>query len=328
MDAMPHRFAQCLEQRQFEAAALTAGHPPRFRHDYKKMIYELTCRTPPSGTIRYSRWAPGSLPERLAAHRLQSEVVDDVFNYAGSDSGVWHVNFADPQLFVAYGSALLAQDELQVLEHPVLGSLREALLAARLPTVTEETTRPTPVLITGVERRCALDTSPDLDRPQGLYGGRFAKAPFSSVKSALRILQPPTRTNLIAIAAPVGNGRYSRGQLERILLTAYTAFAAAAQVSAELWPGAAVEVRTGFWGCGAFGGNRTVMVLLQLLAAQLARLDRLTTYVVSQSGVVDYEAGVSALQSLLAANPQEPPVEGLLQQLEQRGYTWGISDGN
>jgi hypothetical protein len=328
MDPMPHRFVQCLEQLQFEAAALTAAHPPRFRHDYKKRIYELTCRTPPNGTIRYSRWAPGPLPERLAPHRLQSEVVTDVFNYLGSDSGVWHVNFADPQLFVAYGSALLAQDELQVLEHPALGSLREALLAARLPAVTEEAARPTPVLVTGVERRCALDTAPDLDRPQGLYGGQFAKAPFSSVTSALRILDPPTRTNLIAMAAPVGNGRYSRGLLGGILLTAYTAFTAASQVSRELWPGAAVEVRTGFWGCGAFGGNRTVMVLLQLLAAQLARLDRLTTYVVSQSGVVDYEAGVAALQSLLAANRQEPLLEVLLQQLEHRGYTWGTSDGN
>jgi hypothetical protein len=40
---------------------------------------------------------------------------------------VWHVNFADPQLFVAYGSQLLAQDELQAAEHPLLGSIREAL---------------------------------------------------------------------------------------------------------------------------------------------------------------------------------------------------------
>lgn len=137
-----------------------------------------------------------------------------------------------------------------------------------------------------------------------------------------------TRTNLIAIAAPVGSGHYSREQLEWILLTSYTAFTAAAQISRELWPGAAIEVRTGFWGCGAFGGNRTVMVLLQLLAAQLAQLDRLTTYVVSQSGVVDYEAGVAALQSLLAVNSQEPPLAALLQQLAQRGYPWGTSDGN
>ncbi len=33
----------------------------------------------------------------------------------------WHVNFADRHLFVAYGSPLMAQDEIQCMEHPVLG---------------------------------------------------------------------------------------------------------------------------------------------------------------------------------------------------------------
>jgi len=50
----------------------------------------------------------------------------------------WHVNFADPRLFTAYGSGLLAQDEMQVAEHPALGALREALSARRWPTLTEE----------------------------------------------------------------------------------------------------------------------------------------------------------------------------------------------
>lgn len=326
--AMSHEPCLSLEQREFEAAALVAAHPPRFRHEAKRMIYEQASRTPQSGTIHYSRWAPGALPERLPAPKLHSAVVPDVFDYAGSDRGVWHLNFADPHLFIAYGSALLAQDELQVLEHPALGSLREALLAAQLPAVTEENTRPTPVLVAGVERRCVLDTSPDLDRPQGLYGNHFAKAPLAAIKSALRILSPPTRTNIIAMAAPVGRGRYSRAQLGGILLTAYTAFAAAAQISRRLWPGAAVEVRTGFWGCGAFGGNRTVMILLQLLAARLAQLDRLIVYSVTQSGVLDYESGVSALRSLLAASSLDPAIADLLQQVEERGYLWGVSDGN
>ena len=44
-----------------------------------------------------------------------------------ADAVEWHVNFADPHLFVAYGSRLFAQDEMQVAEHPALGSLKEAL---------------------------------------------------------------------------------------------------------------------------------------------------------------------------------------------------------
>jgi hypothetical protein len=40
-----------------------------------------------------------------------------------------HVNFADAHLFFGYGSALMAQDELQAAEMPVLCSIREFLLA-------------------------------------------------------------------------------------------------------------------------------------------------------------------------------------------------------
>ncbi len=47
----------------------------------------------------------------------------------------WWVNFADPHLFVAYGSSLFAQDEIQVAEHPSLGHLREALYACKYCTV-------------------------------------------------------------------------------------------------------------------------------------------------------------------------------------------------
>lgn len=76
-----------------------------------------------------------------------------VFTYASQPDGThvdWHMNFADTDLFVAYGSPLLAQDELQVLEHPILGSLRVALAArGQPPETTDGKLRPTPVTITG-----------------------------------------------------------------------------------------------------------------------------------------------------------------------------------
>ncbi len=37
--------------------------------------------------------------------------------------------------------------------------------------------------------------------------------------------------------------------------------------------GAQPLIHTGFWGCGAFGGNRTLMVILQALAADLAGVE-------------------------------------------------------
>ena len=169
----------------------------------------------------------------------------------------------NPLLFYAYGGSLLAQDELQCAEHPALGSIREALGDQAL---TEEDGVATPVLVAGAERRCNLDTAPNLDagRPYGLYGNRFAAAPVEQVRAAVTPLRPPTRTNLVAMAAPTGSARHMRPTLETIAVTAYTGFAAAVHESARLWPGVPVEVRTGFWGCGAFGGNRVVMSSLQI----------------------------------------------------------------
>src|SRR5262245_1526408 len=133
-----------LEARTFDASKLIAEHPPRIRHGHKRWVKEQL--SSPQGTVGYSRWAARPLPARVETPAPVLEVIPAAFDYRASGSAVWHVNFADPQLFVGYGTPLLAQDELQVLEHPVLGSLREALLAAKLPAVTEQNDEPTPVL--------------------------------------------------------------------------------------------------------------------------------------------------------------------------------------
>jgi endo-1,4-beta-mannosidase len=90
----------------------------------------------------------------------QNRVVapEDVYDYKPAwlegKSLEWHVNFADPHLFTAYGTSLFTQDEMQVAEHPILGSLREAILSRGLPALTVEDGSPTPVLVAGAERRC------------------------------------------------------------------------------------------------------------------------------------------------------------------------------
>ena len=55
----------------------------------------------------------------------------------GQDVVEWHVNFADPHLFVAYAAGLFAQDEMQVAEHPGLAALKQALAAADVETRTD-----------------------------------------------------------------------------------------------------------------------------------------------------------------------------------------------
>ena len=46
----------------------------------------------------------------------------------GNTLALRHVNFADPVLFVAYGGGLLAQDEMQVVEHPGKEHCEKALI--------------------------------------------------------------------------------------------------------------------------------------------------------------------------------------------------------
>lgn len=324
---------ECLLRREYDPTALLARHPPKLKHPHKRLVFELAC--PPSahhaGPIELTRWRAAPLPERVELADTAIAPMPGYYDYAGASAGVWHVNFADPQLFVAYGSALLAQDELQAAEHPLLGSLREALLAEGQPALTEENLAPTPVLVAVVERRCAIATAPDLDagRPYGLYGNRFAAAEADVVRRAVRVIEPPARTNLIAIAAPGGGrGPYWPEQIAKILVTAYTGFAAAVAESRRLWPGAPVEIRTGFWGCGAFGGNRRAMTLLQLLAARMAGVARLAFYAFDDAGQADFRAGAGDLARVLAAGEAGEPLAALLERVDDLDYEWGVSDGN
>ena len=147
------------------------------------------------------------------------------------------------------------------------------------------------------------------------------------VRAAVRVLDPPTTTNLIAIAAPMGGrGPYWPAQIENILVTAYTGFAAALGESRRVWPTALVEVRTGFWGCGAFGGNRRAMTLLQILAARLAGVGRLVFHVADDAGLAAYHAGVADLERLLTGGRE--PLTALLERIADLDYQWGTSDGN
>ena len=261
--AAPGVAIMTLDRRTFKAAELMTQHPPRWYNDNKLVVAAVSC--PPGaehrGTVGYSRWAAMDLPPRIEPLAPDLVVTQPgFFDYRPVLEGAeeWHVNFADPHLFVAYAGSLLAQDELQVAEHPVLGALREALVAGGYDPRTVSNEGPTPVLVTGVERRVAIATDPDpaAGRPWGLYGNRFSRADADLVRRALTRQDPPTDTNLIAMAAlPGGSGAYAEGEIRTILVTAFTGFSAAVQELADLAPDSPVVVHSGFWGCGAFGGN-------------------------------------------------------------------------
>ena len=104
----------------------------------------------------------------------------------------------------------------------------------------------------------ATDPDPAQGRPHGLYGNAFALATSDAVRRATKVLQPPTVSNIVAIEAPShGNGCYSKDELIFILSTAIVGFAAAQsdQMLSTNRRDFSV-VHTGYWGCGAYGGNK------------------------------------------------------------------------
>jgi Poly (ADP-ribose) glycohydrolase (PARG) len=306
-----------IHRQSFVAQELMAAYPPKFKHASKKLVTAQICPEGAvhQGSLEFTRWRALALPESLPTESpTKLETRPDFFTYDDESAAAmsWHLNFAHQDLFCAYGGALLAQDELQVLEHPALGALREALITQKITLLTVEGGKPTPVLIRGVERRAALDM-------QHLYGNQFARAKLEAILSALTLLTPPTRSNILAMEAPSGGyGSYTLHELEFILMTAYTGFSAACHET-----GAESVIHTGFWGCGAYGGNRIVMTLLQLLAARLAGVGRL----VFHTGDAASLATIAAAQALLLRLETPSPVE-LLAALRQEDLRWGVSDGN
>ncbi len=324
---------QPLERRTFEAGSLFAAHPPVLHDRNKKVVLEIAC--PPGsshgGQVVTSRWAAMPLPGRFTPGQAVERVVRHAGFYdyrpvlAAAGAVEWHVNFADPHLFFAYGSSLFAQDEIQVAEHPILGALREALQAEGAAALTVERGRPTPILVAGAQRRCHVATDPDPaeGRPRGLYGNEFGRAPAEAVRRATRRIDPPTVTNLVAMAAPAGgHGPYSGEQITHVLETAFSAFRAAVLESGA----GPVAIHTGFWGCGAFGGNRVLMAMLQVIAAGAAGVDRLVFHAPGESGAAALDAALRLTRGNLAGAPSS--AAELVSRIAAMAFAWGESDGN
>lgn len=326
-----------MQRVSLDPGQLMADHPPELEDANKKIVFDIA--HPPgsrlSGNLCYTRWDAMELPNNIDLQGVvgTTEIRSDYYDYQkvpGHESASeWHVNFADRHLFAAYGTFLFAQDEMQVAEHPVLGSLREYLSTRNLPSSTADDANPTPVLLSGVARCCQISTEadPNLDRPYGLYGNEFADASEKAVRLATQRIDPPTISNIIAIAAPeFGWGDYDRSQISYILVTAFTGFRAAVLEASHIHDGnTAVIVHTGYWGCGAFGGNRELMAMLQMLAAEIAGVTRLIFHAADESGIDTLHAAKSNLASNFAN--EVSTTKDLISKLVSMRFQWGVSNG-
>jgi Poly (ADP-ribose) glycohydrolase (PARG) len=321
----------------FDTQALIATHPAKIRNANKKIVYAIACQpnSVHSGQLIFSRWRSINLAEfvpPLNSHlglEEQKHYFEYILTNQSSNLVEWYLNFAHSDLFCAYGERLFAQDEMQVAEHPALASLREALLANKIEPLTVQSGEPTPILIRGVERRCSIATNPDpaQERPLGLYGNNFAKATPAAIALATKPLNPPTITNIIAIEAPSGGyDFYDYDTIQFILITAVTGFSAAKIESQLQISSPIVSIHTGFWGCGAYGGNRVLMALLQLLAARLARVDKLIFHTTDEPGSQALATAQTILDRDLAI--ADLNLTQILDKIYAMSFKWGFSDGN
>eukprot|EP00026_Physarum_polycephalum_P012000 Phypoly_transcript_12257.p1 GENE.Phypoly_transcript_12257~~Phypoly_transcript_12257.p1 ORF type:complete len:358 (+),score=63.31 Phypoly_transcript_12257:158-1075(+) len=290
--------------------------------------------------LRITKWDCMDFPEDIPAqHKIAHEMFQDSFSYVPGppENTEWHVNFADARLFGFYEGPLFAQDEIQVMEHPCLASVRNALSdIAETQKEANPYTRSshgshmysTPILIKGAKRRVSVATNVDAEagRPEGLYGRMFSYASPEAVLSALTVIDPPTTTNLIAIEAPKGGfAEYTREQIGDAFGTAFTGFLAARVESKEENPDTKVVVHTGNWGTGAFGGNRILMACIQLVAAHVAEVDKLVFHTFEPAATEAYFKGKILYEKLLNENTN---VDAVLEALFQKEFMWGFSDGN
>ncbi|UJR33249.1 hypothetical protein I4U23_020704 [Adineta vaga] len=325
--------------------------PAKYNDRNKKALLEdlmLNKKYVPSKyDLLITRFNPRQLPNHytLDQHNDLSKsysFVSNVFDYKPTDdsnSVEWHMNFANCDIFSYYHSSLLAQDELQVLECPLLACLREYLIKQDnatdkgdqyFDTHVIENNSPYPILICNVERAVDLNT-------KNLYGNKFSTSSESTVLNSYTLLNPPQIINLIAIEAPkYGYGSYTHQQIEYILQACFTAYSAAkvlANTAYELKTHQSVKaslktyIHTGWFGCGAYGGDRTIMIVLQILAAKMAGIDKLIFHTVTNNCENEIDVAENCLKQIFSSGQNQLSINELINGIINKNFQWGASNG-
>ena len=306
---------------------ISQRYKPRWKNANKQIVADMAGTDEnTTGIITASRWALSStrgIPTTTTAC-TNATFAQGFYQYAESSQDDqtthWHVNFADPYLFGYAEGPLLAQDELQVVEHPTLLSVAKAMEHGHHHGVSglkRQTRRPTniltatPVLIQNAPRRCRLDTS-------NIYGDSFATASPDTIRDAVKLIRPPTRSNIVAIVAIQPNhGTYTREQIQELYHTAYIGFHSVALTKPH------ATIHTGHWGCGAFGGNKGLLATLQILAAA-AGVDRLVCWY----GHTTMDRTAVEHGQHVASFLQGKGTGDAIDLLVSAGYRWGNANEN
>lgn len=319
--------AHLLGSVQIDAGTLLAQFSPKIFHDKKRLLFDMALARGLHGPLAIRRYGEIPLPHKYEPFTPSTEIIGrkGYFRYATSpETDDWFMNFAHHDLFHGYGHFMFAQDEVQVAEHPALACVREMMQARTdsLRPATVENGSPTPILIRGVQLMLKIDT-------RAIYGARFSHATDDTIRQSVTEIDPPTHSNILAIEAPIhsGNRIYTRAEIEAALRTAYAGFRAVVLASvADCSPAKPIVLNTGNWGCGAYGGNRQLMLTVQILAARLAGIARVVFYCGTDS-VEDVTTFDSALSHRFKFYPGAK-LEHVIDRLVAAAFPWGMPDGN
>eukprot|EP01083_Nonionella_stella_P207513 753760_1 len=141
-DTDTKHIAKGLVHRQaFNCKELMNNYPPKYKDGRKKATFKYIVPNLGDdcpGTLIYARRQLIDLPTKIPNPTnfiknkifINPNIYEYTSNTADPNKLHFYVNFADANLFGFYNGSLFAQDEIMTLEHPILASLREKLLAA------------------------------------------------------------------------------------------------------------------------------------------------------------------------------------------------------
>lgn len=259
--------------------------------------------------------------------------VSHFFDYRSSDEKTkrWYLNFADPILFVASRGSLFAQDEIQTLEHPLLCAAQAYLTVNNikgLESYTKVGNIPTPYLFRNVPYLVEIDTQPFVDGEKfSIYGNAFSYYEYNNpgvLDKAIKVRKKCSFSNIIAMAAPSPKyGCYDKDTILEMFSSVISAFKGAKCMSDNN----AVEIHTGRWGAGAFGGNEELALIIQILGAKIAEIDNLVFHAITDNYLENATIVVNDIAKLYNENKIES-VDSIVNYLYDKKYKWGVSDGN
>jgi Na+-transporting methylmalonyl-CoA/oxaloacetate decarboxylase gamma subunit len=170
-----------------------------------------------------------------------------------------------------------------------------------------------------------------------ILGNNFSSSSESTVLKSYKYLKTPQIINIIAIEAPkYGQGLYTPEQIKYILHECFTAYSAAKSLANKTYalnnqrnPTSPIKtyIHSGWFGCGAYGGNRIIMIILQILAVKMAGIDKLILHTVTSNFRQEIDAAETCLKNIFNNNQSSLSMDDVIDRIVTENFQWGSSNG-